>query len=343
MNIKLKHLVEDVDRHGNPRIYVRIKGRPKVRIREMPGTAKFMSAYQAAVAQSPSADADKHHYSPAKGTFGHACLAYYASPTFKALDIKTQRWRRRALDLICEEHGGKPVAMQPKHIRTLRDERATQVLANERLRALRALYQWAVEADIAPNDPTRDVRVLKYVSEGHHTWTLNELEQYEQYYPIGTKERLALALMIYTAGRREDAIRFGPQHLHHGRLKYTQAKNEHRKLNPMDIPVHADLAQVIAATPTGLLTFLVNEHGKPFTVDHLNKTFRRWCDKAGLPPHCTPHGVRKATAAYLAEKGCTDHEIMAITGHRSLSEVQRYTQKARRSVLADSAMAKFKR
>ncbi len=45
----------------------------------------------------------------------------------------------------------------------------------------------------------------------------------------------------------------------------------------------------------------------------------------------------------LAEKGCTDHEIMAITGHRSLSEVQRYTRKARRSVLADSAMAKFKR
>jgi len=118
MNIKFKHLVEDIDRHGNPRIYLRIKGRPKIRIRELPGTAEFMSAYQAAVAQPPSADADKRHYSPAKGTFGHACLAYYASPTFKALDIKTQRWRRRALDLICEQHGDKPVAMQPKHIRT---------------------------------------------------------------------------------------------------------------------------------------------------------------------------------------------------------------------------------
>jgi hypothetical protein len=96
--------------------------------------------------------------------------------------------------------------------------------------------------------------VLKYASEGHHTWTLNELKQYEQYYPIGTKERLALALMLYTAGRREDAIRFGRQHLQAGRLQYRQAKNEHRKLNPMDIPVHADLAQIIAATPTGLLT-----------------------------------------------------------------------------------------
>jgi integrase/recombinase XerD len=343
MNIKLKHLVEEVDRHGNPRIYVRIKGRPKIRIRAMPGTPEFMVAYQAAMVQPPSVDDGKRHHSPAKGTFGHVCLAYYASPTFKALDAKTQRWRRRALDLICEQHGDKPVAMQPKHIRTLRDEKATPVLANERLRALRALYQWAVEAELAPNDPTRDVRVLKYVSEGHHTWTLVELEQYEQYYPIGTKERLALALMLYTAGRREDAIRLGPKHLHDGRLQYVQAKNEHRKLNPMDIPVHADLAKIIFATPTGLSTFLVNEHGNPFTVDHINKTFHKWCAKAGLPPHCTPHGVRKATATYLAQQGCTDHEIMAITGHETLEQVKNYTRKVERSKLADSAMAKFKR
>jgi integrase/recombinase XerD len=209
--------------------------------------------------------------------------------------------------------------------------------------ARRILNATSPKAGIAPDDPTRDVRVLKYASEGHHTWTLNELKQYEQYYPIGTKERLALALMLYTAGRREDAIRFGRQHLQAGRLQYRQAKNEHRKLNPMDIPVHADLAQIIAATPTGLLTFLINEHGKPFTVDHFNKTFRKWCDKAGLPPHCTPHGVRKATATYLAELQCTNHEIMAITGHETLTQVQNYTRKAERARLADSAMAKFKR
>ena len=105
----------------------------------------------------------------------------------------------------------------------------------------------------------------------------------------------------------------------------------------------SDLAKIIASTPTGLLTFLVNEHGKPFTVDHINKTFHKWCAKAGLPPHCTPHGVRKATATYLAQQGCTDHEIMAITGHETLEQVKNYTRKVERSKLADSAMAKFKR
>jgi integrase/recombinase XerD len=343
MNIKLKHLVEEVDRHGNPRIYVRIKGRPKIRIRAMPGTPEFMVAYQAAMVQPPSADDDKRHHSPAKGSFGHVCLAYYASPTFKALDIKTQRWRRRALDLICEQHGDKPVAMQPKHIRTLRDEKATPSLANERLKALRALYQWAVEADLAPNDPVRDVRLIPFASEGFHTWMLPEIEAFEQKYPIGSKQRLALALMLYSACRREDVVRFGPQHIHNGRLQYTQAKNEHRNPVRIDIPVHPDLANVIAATPsTGHLTFLVNEHGIPFSLTNFSKTFRRWCNKAGLP-QCSAHGLRKATAAYLASRGCTPHEIMAITGHRSLHEVERYTRAASKVALADVAMSKFKR
>ena len=37
---------------------------------------------------------------PAKGTFGHLCLAYYASEVFKALDKSTKAWRRRAFFLM---------------------------------------------------------------------------------------------------------------------------------------------------------------------------------------------------------------------------------------------------
>ena len=45
--IKLKHVVEDIDRHGNVRRYVRVPGRPKVRLREQPGSPEFMAAYLA--------------------------------------------------------------------------------------------------------------------------------------------------------------------------------------------------------------------------------------------------------------------------------------------------------
>jgi integrase/recombinase XerD len=307
----------------------------------MPGSAEFMAAYHAALSGK---DDDKRQYRHAsKGSFGYVCLAYYDSPIFKRLDQKTQSWRRRALDRICEQHADKPIGlMQPKHIRILRDEKAeTPAVANERLKALRALFRWAIEAELVPNDPTRDVRAIQYSSEGHHSWTLDEVKLFEQKHPIGTKARLAMALMLYTTGRREDAIRLGPQHVHDGRLRYTQAKNEHRKPVRIDIPIHPELAKIIAATPSGHLTFVISERGKPYTPTGFSNKFRRWCDQAGLS-HCSAHGLRKATTARLAEGGATAHEIMSITGHRSLKEVQRYTRAARQAVLADSGMSKLK-
>jgi integrase len=93
--------------------------------------------------------------------------------------------------------------------------------------------------------------------------------------------------------------------------------------------------------PIGL-TFLVTEYGKPFTANGFGNVFKDWCRQANLP-HCSAHGLRKALATRLAEHGATPHEIMAISGHQSLEEVERYTRAARKSRLADSAMSKLKR
>jgi site-specific recombinase XerD len=345
--VKLKYLVEDRDRHGNVRCYVRVRGQPKIRLRGMPGTPEFMVAYQAALAGDTVSTGElnrrqQYHLSPV-GSFGHACLAYYASAEFKGLDEKTQHWRRAALDKICQAHGHRLIAtIQPKHVRALRNElAATPAAADQRLRALKALFRWAVENDMVANNPTRDVKKAALPTEGHHSWTPNEIEQYKTRHPIGSKARLAMALILFTAARREDVIRFGAQHVRDGRLRYTQAKNEHRKPNHMDIPVHAELARIIAATPSRHLTFLVSERGRPFSVGTFGKAMRKWCDEAGLS-HCTAHGLRYATAAYLAEQGASAHEIMAITGHRSLAEVERYTKAANKTRLADSAIARIK-
>jgi integrase/recombinase XerD len=121
-----------------------------------------------------------------------------------------------------------------------------------------------------------------------------------------------------------------------------QAKNEHRNPIDVDIPVHPDLQRSLDAAPSGHLTFLVTEFGKPHSPNGFGNKFKDWCREAGLP-HCSAHGLRKAAAARLAERGATAHEIMAITGHQSLEEVERYTRAAQRRTLADSAMAKLKR
>jgi integrase len=106
----------------------------------------------------------------------------------------------------------------------------------------------------------------------------------------------------------------------------------------LSIPVHAELAELIAASSTGNLTFLVTEHGRPFTAGSFGVWFRKCCDEAGLPAICTFHGLRKAACARLAEAGCSANVIASISGHTSLKEVERYTKGADQKRLARLGM-----
>lgn len=342
VQIRLKHLVEDVDRHGNVRRYVRIVGRPKVRIKGTPGSEEFMVAYHAAIAGGAGPVQARE---TRRGSFRHLCILFYGSTAFTSLDLSTQSWMRRALDRVAGKYGVHPVALlKDKHVRKMRDElKATPGASKHLLKALRKMFGWAVEEDEAPHNPTLGVKAIRYVTKGYHSWVLEEVEAFERRHPIGSKPRLAMSLLLYTSWRREDGVRLGPQHLKDGRIKYRQAKNENNSPVDMDIPVHPDLAAVIEATPSsGHLTFLVTEYGKPFSPAGFGNAFKDWCRQANLP-HCSAHGLRKATAARLAERGATPHEIMAITGHRTLEEVERYTRAVRQAGLADSAMAKLKK
>ena len=344
MRVRLKFLCEDRDRHGNVRCYVRMPGKPKMRIRSLPGTPEFMEEYQGAIsATTPKAarQADETK----KGSFRYLCIRYYASASYKALDGSTRSWLRRALDEIAHDHAAKPVAMmQARHVRRMRDAKsATPAAANQLLKALRALFSWANEAEETTVNPTIGVKKLKYHSDGHHTWTDEEIQQFYKRHPLGSQARLALDLLRFTTCRREDVPRLGRQHIDNGRICFRQAKNEHRNPIEINIPLHSDLAASIAAAKvTTNMTFLLTQFSKPFTANGFGNKFKDWCRQADLP-HCSAHGVRKATSKTLAESGATAHEIMAVTGHQTLEEVERYTRAADRAKTADAAMAKLKR
>jgi integrase/recombinase XerD len=112
-------------------------------------------------------------------------------------------------------------------------------------------------------------------------------------------------------------------------------------VKPARIPIHPTLRTIIDATPSGHLTFLITEFGKPFAIAGFGNWCREQCDVANLR-HCSFHGLRKAASVRLAEAGCTPHEIAAITGPASLKEIVRYTQTADRKRLAAAAMEKVK-
>jgi integrase len=89
------------------------------------------------------------------------------------------------------------------------------------------------------------------------------------------------------------------------------------------------------------MTFIVTQRGKPFPGHSFTAWFRKHCDDAGLPKRCVVHGLRKAAGRKLAEAECRAHEIMAVLGHTTLKEAERYTKDFNRAKLARSAMARL--
>ncbi|MCP3972455.1 MAG: tyrosine-type recombinase/integrase [Rhodobacteraceae bacterium] len=152
--------------------------------------------------------------------------------------------------------------------------------------------------------------------------------------------RLAFALALYTDQRRADIVSFGPSQVKDGWLSFTQFKNRNRNPVHLEIPIIPELQRIIDATDTGSETFLVTAFNKPFTSNGFGNKFRRWCNEAELP-QCSIHGLRKAAAARLAEMGRSEHEIMAITGHKTSKEVIRYTRAASQKRRAERAMDGF--
>src|SRR5262249_48172652 len=161
-----------------------------------------------------------------------------------------------------------------------------------------------------------------------------EIATYEAKHPIGSKARLAMALGLYTSQRRGDVVKMGRQHIKDDVLIIRQSKTG----TTLQIPLHPELQEIIAATPNGglALTLLTTTTpGRPYTsASDFGVDFREWCREPGLPSYCTFHGLRYAAARRLAERGATTHQIAAVTGHKSLKEIERYTQAASQARLA---------
>jgi len=104
------------------------------------------------------------------------------------------------------------------------------------------------------------------------------------------------------------------------------------------LPIHLELKRVLDSLPNDNLTFLVADRGGPLKPESFTNWFKRMVQDAGLSG-LSAHGLRKANCRLLAEGGCTPHQIMAISGHKTLSEVTRYTVAANRTQLSDDAMA----
>lgn len=339
------------DRHGKIRHYYRRNGK-QVAIPHEPGTLEFQLAYDALA--SPRATIEPSLPLMRQGTWRWLCAQYFSSLDYSELDPETQRVRRRILEATCQEpwepgsertFGDAPIAaLTPHAIAVLRDrKRGLPEAARSRLKAMSRVFDWALrpESKISgvSGNPVQSVRRPKQSNDaGFHSWTPEEVAQFEARHPIGTKARLALALFLFTGQRKSDVVLFGRQHVRDGVLMFTQTKNRNRNPVRLELPMLPILQSVIDASPVGDLTFLVTEFGKPFSAKGFSAKMRQWCDEAGLS-ECTAHGLRKAGAVIAAHNGATPHQLMSIFGWRTLKEAERYTKAVEQKRIASSAMS----
>jgi integrase len=374
--VDVKYLYSDPDRHGNDRLYFRRReGKKvrKVRLREKPDTPEFHEEFAAALAGRPyiKAGAKTKAKAPSPPRVTANSLRwlvgeyYRRSLEFKAYDEETQKVRRRILNELCNEPvtigspqmiGELPSCMTEDAVIIMRDRKAETSIdsANARVKAIRKLYEWALSVKpvkLVPKNTAKAVDLLRRIDTGgHHTWTIEEILQFIQRHPPGTKAYLALMLFLLFGQRISDISKFGKQHIrkpehvsdqlrqiHPGRwLAFRQHKN--RKKSPVDlvIPILPELEHVLNISPCGAMTFLETVHGKPHTTKGLGNWWADRCIEAKVPGRA--HGLRKAGATIAAERGATPHQLMAIFGWKTLAQAELYTKKARQQMIAGGAM-----
>ena len=335
---KVKYINQFVDRHGKVRIQYREPGKKKVTLRGPVGSPEFWEDYLKASTGATIAQPSSRTVS--RGTMTWLVHEYYQGSVYKMLAESTKAARRSMLTKFLEKNGDLPFAgVKKKHALKVRDELyQTPSAADELVKTLAQVFKHAVLYDLRDDNPFAGIPRLKPDTkvDGYKPWTEEQIAQYEQRWPVGTRERVAFGLFLHTAQRRGDVMRLGRQHEKDEYLYFKQQKTGAE----MAIPLFDELREILDAGPVGDLTYIVTPSGEPYTTAAgFGNWFGRSVKNAGLSG-VSAHGIRKAAASRLAEESHTTNEIAAITGHKTLSEVQRYTASANQKTLATKVKTK---
>lgn len=290
------------------------------------GSAEFMRSYREADAGGARSSGSR-----SEGTFLALWRLYVNSPAWSKLSPATRKQRDNLMRVALERAGDQPLDVwNRKFIIASLDARAsTPAQSRNFLGTLRSLFGWALSREHIEFDPTVGIKVERIRGDGFHTWTSEEMARFERTWPLGSRERLAYDLMLWTGLRRGDAARVGPQHVIDGRIDLQTEKNGQR----VSVRILDPLSRSIAATQLGEDAFVVQARGKPFVKEAFGNWFSEACRAAGVPG--SAHGLRKALAVKLAESGAGPLEIGAILGNDMGAM---YARKASRSKLGDAAM-----
>lgn len=331
--IKLKYVNEYVDRTGRLRRYFRKGGRQLGPLEGIPGSEEFMTAYAAYLAEKPAAAKTTLH----EDSLGKLIIDFYGSRMFTDRKPSTRQLYRYALEPLAKEHGHRSAsAMTAEHAEKIINKigAARPGMGNLTRAVMRRVMQFAVKEKRRLDNPMLGIDPFK-VGE-HHTWTDAELRQYEAKWHLGTRQRLAYALLLYTGQRVGDVAKMTRGDIADGLIHVVQQKTGAE----IWVPIHPELQRAMKAFPAKGLTLVGDANGRPLKRAALSALMRAAIKGAGLPSRCVSHGLRKAAMRVLAENNATANQIASVSGHKTLKEVERYTKAADQRTMARAAMNK---
>lgn len=339
------------DRHGKWRYNFRRGGKtvklPGNKLKKDFADPTLLGAYKAELERTggiPPKIANR------RGSLWHAVQDYYRSAEFRDLAASTKAEYRRSLEDITKKHGHRQFKQMRKvHIEVIRDEPLVmdgdEIVsghgsAKNRVNALRGLCKWAVNNKIFEDNPTHGVKLYK-VKRTYKRWEDEDIEAYLKV--ADEKATLAFYMLLYTGQRRGDAAAMTWHDYDKTAISVVPDKTKDSTGVKLWIPCHPKLKSALDKAPREGVNILMTVTGKVFTSKHLGHWISETMDKAGLRKErgLTVHGLRATAASKLAEAGCTDHEVMAVTGHSTLAMVQKYTAGAKQKVRAISAIEKL--
>lgn len=323
------------DRHDKVRHYFRKPGAVSVSLPGEYGSPEFLLAYKDALENAPKREIGAGRVPD--GSISQLIAGYYKTKAYRGLADQTRATYRNTLEKIREAHGTRLVkGIRFRHVAHILDG----LPANREnwRKCFRLILNLALERGWIDVHPMVGMRRPRKAQKGFRAWEAGEVAAFEAKWPTGSRERLALALLLYTGQRRSDMVTMGRQHVSGSHISVVQQKTGTR----LTIRLHAKLRAELALVPPGQLTFLQTQYGEPFKAAGFTNWFRDVTKAAGLSG-CTAHGLRKTASVMLAEAGCSGKEIMAITGHANLAEVTLYTAAADQGRLADEAMRKLEK
>lgn len=312
--------------------YYRRDGRQWGKLDGAPGSHEFAASYIAAEARYAGRHAGRGH---AEGSFAAMVVAYKASADYKDLGRRTRQEYDRHLAAMAERFGTYPAAaLARKHVLAYRDEFADRhAVGNSRIKVLRKIYSFAVDRGLVAVNPV--LRVRKMSEGSYEPWPDAVIARFRESNPL-PEIIWTLELAQHTGQRRGDLLTMAWSHYDGEGIEVAQAKTGER----LWVPAHPDLKTVLANIPRRSPLILTTATGRAWDAGYFTHAFHKAVVRAGIAGYVF-HGLRKTAATRLAEVGCSDAEIMSITGHRTRGMVSHYTRRANQKRLAKAAIARL--